>query len=152
MEKTFAFVIIIIIKRDLETLTSKDRVDVLVVDDSLYSRNRSKNIELLAKVRDHVNNKFVKGFRLLTLGWSDGNTFLPLVFTLLSSDNEKNRLCSQNENVDKRTNGGKLRKKAILKSPDAMLELLKQAVGFGLPASYVLFDSWFTYSKILLNI
>lgn len=141
-----------IIKRDLENLTSKDRVNVFVVDDSLYSRNRSKSVELLARVRDHVNHKFVKGFRLLTLGWSDGNTFLPLAFTLLSSEKEKNRLCSQNENIDKRTNGAKLRKQAILKSPDVMLELLKQTVELGLPASYVLFDSWFTYPKTLLNI
>lgn len=141
-----------IIKKNLEPLTSENRVNAFVVDDSLYSRNRSKYVELLARVRDHVDNKYVKGFRLLTLGWSDGNTFLPLAFTLLSSAKEKNRLCSQSENIDKRTNGAKLRRQAILKSPDAMIELLKEAVKFALPASYVLFDSWFTYPKTLLEI
>jgi hypothetical protein len=141
-----------IIKNTLEPLTAKDRVNVLVVDDSLYSRNRSKYVELLARVKDHVGNKYVKGFRLLTLGWSDGNTFLPLAFTLLSSENEKNRLCAQNENIDKRTNGAKLRKEAILKSPAVMLKLIKEAVECGVPASYVLFDSWFTYPKTLIEI
>ena len=141
-----------IIKNFLKPLTSDDRMNVFVVDDSLYSRNRSKHVELLARVMDHVDHKFVKGFRLLTLGWSDGNTFLPLAFNLLSSEKEKNRLCPQNESIDKRTNGGKLRKQAILKSPDAMIELLKQAVEIGFPASYVLFDSWFTYPKTLLRI
>lgn len=141
-----------IITNILKSLTSDDRVNVLIVDDSLYSRNRSKSVELLARVRDHVENKYVKGFRLLTLGWSDGNTFLPLAFTLLSSAKEKNRLCPENQTLDKRTNGSKLRKEAVLKSPDAMLKLIKRAVEIGIPASYVLFDSWFTYPKTLIQI
>jgi hypothetical protein len=141
-----------IIQNLVTHLTSDDRVNVLVVDDSLYSRNRSKHVELLARVKDHVSNKYVKGFRLLTLGWSDGNTFLPLAFTLLSSEKEKNRLCSENNTIDKRTNGAKLRKEAISKSPQVMLNLLKQAKEYGVPASYVLFDSWFTYPKTLIEI
>lgn len=51
-----------IIKNVIVPLTSKDRVNVLVVDDSLYSRNRSKSVELLARVCDHVAHKYVKGF------------------------------------------------------------------------------------------
>lgn len=141
-----------IIKNVIVHLTSKERVNVLVVDDSLYSRSRSKSVELLARVRDHVAHKYVKGFRMLTLGWSDGNTFLPLAFTLLSSAKEKNRLCQENQSIDKRTNGYKLRKEAILKAPDAMLSLLKQASRYEIPAAYVLFDSWFTYPRILLEI
>ena len=74
-----------IIKNELESLTSKDRINVLIVDDSFYSRTRRKSVELLATVFDHVDHKFKKGFRMLTLGWSDVNTFLPLAFTLLSS-------------------------------------------------------------------
>lgn len=140
------------IKNFINPLTSKDRVNVLIVDDSLYSRSRSKSVELLARVKDHVSGKYVKGFRLLTLGWSDGNTFLPLAFTLLSSANEENRLCPMNENIDRRTNGAKRRKEAILKSPAAMLTLIKNAVEYGIPASYVLFDSWFTYPKTLIEI
>ncbi|ACV58552.1 hypothetical protein Aaci_1536 [Alicyclobacillus acidocaldarius subsp. acidocaldarius DSM 446] len=35
-------------------LTSEDRADVFIVDDSLFSRSRSKKVELLAKVYDHV--------------------------------------------------------------------------------------------------
>ncbi len=102
-----------IIKNDIESLTSKDRVNVLIVDDSFYSRTRSKSVELLAKVFDHVDRKYKKGFRMLTLGWSDGNTFLPLAFTLLSSEKEENRICPINSNVDKRSNGYKIKTEAI---------------------------------------
>ena len=66
-------------------LTSSQRVNVLIVDDSTFSRNRSKTVELLARLWDHTEQCYYKGFRMLTLGWSDGHTFLPLDFSLLSS-------------------------------------------------------------------
>jgi len=54
-------------------LTDENRRNVLIIDDSLFSRFHSKKVELLAKVYDHVEHKYTKGFRMLTLGWSDGN-------------------------------------------------------------------------------
>lgn len=141
-----------IIKNIVKPLTSKERVNVLIIDDSLYSRARSKSVELLSRVRDHASKKYIKGFRMLTLGWSDGNTFLPLAFSLLSSNKEKNRLCPINPNIDKRTNGYKLRKQALKKAPDVMLDLLKEARNYNIPAKYVLFDSWFAYPKTLIKI
>lgn len=86
-------------------LTSDDRADVLIVDDSLFSRNRSKKIELLARVYDHVSHKFDRGFRMLSLGWSDGNSFVPLALSLLSSENDRNRLRHVKDSIDKRTCG-----------------------------------------------
>ncbi|MHB8132432.1 MAG: transposase [Mobilitalea sp.] len=82
----------LVIKDNVSILTSAERVKVLIFDDSLFSRNRSKAVELLARVFDHTEKRYMRGFRLLTLGWSDGNTFLPLSFSLLSSENERNRL------------------------------------------------------------
>lgn len=66
-------------------LDSKDRVNVLIIDDSMFERNRSKKVELLTKVYDHAKHKYCFGFRMLTLGWSDGSTFLPVNSILLSS-------------------------------------------------------------------
>ena len=37
--------------------------EVLIFDDSLYSRDRSKKVELLSKVFDHNSKKYLKGFR-----------------------------------------------------------------------------------------
>jgi len=141
-----------IIKNELDPLTSTDRVNVLIIDDSFYSRTRSKSVELLSRVFDHVDHRYKKGFRMLTLGWSDGNTFLPLAFTLLSSAKETNRICPINPNTDKRSNGYKIKAEAIKKSPDAMIDLLTQAAAYAIPGTYVLFDSWFTYPKTLIKI
>lgn len=44
----------LIIKEAVSILTSNEREKVLIFDDSLFSRNRSKAVELLAKVFDHT--------------------------------------------------------------------------------------------------
>jgi len=61
-------------------------------------------VKLLAKVYDHAKKSYKYGFRLLTLGWSDGNTFLPVSSCLLSTENQKNRV-NEAESLDKRTAG-----------------------------------------------
>ncbi|HWQ78297.1 MAG TPA: transposase [Anaerovoracaceae bacterium] len=125
----------------LNKATSKDRVNVLVIDDSFYDRSRSKKVELLARVFDHSTHKFVKGFKMLTLGWSDGNTFMPAAFSLLSSAKESNVFQPVRDGIDKRTTAYKRRISAVSKSTEVIFQLLDSAKG--LPAKYVLFDSWY---------
>jgi hypothetical protein len=120
----------------IDRLTEKNRQSVLIFDDSLFSRNRSKKVELLAKVFDHTSHKFCKGFRMLTLGWSDGNTFLPISFNLLSSTKDENVLCGA-KTVDKRTLAYKRRVQARQSTLDVMLTLLRGAKD--IPAKFVLF-------------
>jgi len=132
-----------IIKQAIVPLNSEERVNVLIIDDSMFERNRSKKVELLAKVYDHAKHAYKFGFRMLTVGWSDGSTFLPVNSILLSTDNKKNRI-NEGASVDKRTVGYKRRKLALEKGTLAMLELLKQAKSVDIPAKYVLFDSWFS--------
>lgn len=84
-------------------LDSEDRANVLIIDGSMFERNRSKKVELLAKVYDHAKHKYRFGFRMLTPGWSDGSTFLPVNSILLSTENKKNRINEAAE-VDKSQN------------------------------------------------
>jgi hypothetical protein len=134
----------------INKLTSDDRVSVLIVDDSLYDRSRSKKVELISKVFDHTTHKFVKGYKMLTLGWSDGTTFLPVGFSLLSSRQEKRILCPAESNIDKRSAGYKKRTEATAKSTETLLKLLDSAKG--LPAKYLLFDSWFAFPKTIIRV
>ena len=132
-----------IIKKAIVPLDSQDHANVLIIDDSLFERNRSKKVELLAKVYDHAKHAYKFGFRMLTLGWSDGSTFLPINSVLLSNDNKKNRI-NEDTVVDKRTVGYKRRQLSMQKGTSVMLELLKEAKKANIPAKYVLFDSWFS--------
>ncbi|MFP3154388.1 hypothetical protein LQZ18_08155 [Lachnospiraceae bacterium ZAX-1] len=46
---------------------------------------------LLVNTYDHVCHTFVKGFTLLTLGWTDGYSFVPADFAMISVAKESNR-------------------------------------------------------------
>lgn len=133
-------------------LTDHDRPKVLILDDSSYDRNRSKNVELLARCFDHASQKmrFYKGFRMLTLGWSDGATFMPIDFSLLSSKNSQiNGISSK---IDKRSSGYKRRLEALQKAPDQIPDMIDRAMNAGIDASYVLMDTWFTQQPLIKNI
>ena len=78
-----------IINEHLRKLTSDNRADCFVVDDFLYERIGYKHTELASKVFDHVSMKFKKGFRMMTLGWTDGCSFIPINFSLLASSKKK---------------------------------------------------------------
>jgi transposase, IS4 family len=140
-----------IINETITGLTSDKRVNVLIVDDSLFERSSSKKVELLAKVYDHAKKTYKYGFRLLTLGWSDGNTFLPVNGCLLSTENQKNRI-NEAITMDKRSAGYLRRNLAQTKATAVVLELIKAAKKAMIPASYVLFDTWFCSPSSLIAI
>jgi hypothetical protein len=106
----------------------------------------------MAKVYDHVTHKFVKGFTMLTLGWTDGYSFLPIAFHMLSSANPNNRYQEISNSVDRRTNGYRLRKESLMKKPDAAVLMIQRALQEGIQADYVLMDSWFTTEPLIREI
>jgi len=133
------------IGRQLEPLTGATTMKVLIVDDTLYRRNRSKHVELLSRVYDHIDKRYYRGFRMLVLGWSDGLTFLPVSFALLGSSKEKHRYVPSRTDIDLRTNGAKRRQEGIRKATDVLVDLVAQAMAEGIRASHLLFDSWFAF-------
>lgn len=75
---------------DPATIIDEKRKNVFIVDDSLFSRTSCKKTELGSKVFDHTDMRFKKGFRMLTLSWSDGNTLIPVNSCLLASAKDTN--------------------------------------------------------------
>ena len=138
-----------IINDFMKPLTSDNRKDVFIIDDSLFDRSRSCKTELLAKVFDHCSMKYKRGYRMLTLGWSDGNSFIPVNHCLLSAAEDKNLLCEASS-YDGRSLAGKRRKQSRRKATEVMLELIHMAQKSGLSAKYVLFDSWFSSPKAVI--
>ena len=135
----------------VEPLTSEDRVNAFVVDDSLFERTSCKQTELGSRVFDHTSMKYRKGFRLMTLGWTDGNTFLPVNSCLLASSKERN-LIGPVDQCDGRSLAAKRRKLAQTKGTEVMIELLKTAQNAGHHADYVLFDTWFSSPAQLIAV
>ncbi|WP_331281948.1 hypothetical protein [Lactobacillus delbrueckii] len=91
-----------IVNGHLKYLTSDQRADCFVFDDSLYSRTGYKKTELAAKVFDHVSMTYKKGFRMMTMGWTDGSSLIPIASSLLSSKNDQN-VIGTTQKIDKRT-------------------------------------------------
>ena len=135
----------------IEPLTDKSRVNAFVVDDGLFERTSCKKTELGSRVFDHTSMRYTKGYRMMTLGWTDGNTFLPVNGCLLASSKASNLIGPQ-EHFDGRSLAAQRRKLAQMKGTDAMLELIKTAQNAGHTADYVLFDSWFSNPAQLIAI
>jgi hypothetical protein len=135
----------------IEPLTDKNRVNAFVVDDSLFERTSCKKTGLGSRVFDHTTMRYTKGYRLMTLGWTDGNTFLPVNGCLLASSKDSNLIGPQ-EHFDGRSLAAHRRNLAQMKGTDAMLELIKAAQKAGHSADYVLFDSWFSNPAQLVAI
>ena len=141
-----------VIVQRLLPLTKESTPKVLIADDTLYRRDRSKRVELLARVHDHNSGLFCRGFRMLTLGWSDGHSFVPMLLSLLSSAKEKNRLAPMRSDIDKRTNGYKRRQESQRKSTDVLVEMVTMAMAAGTTARHLLFDSWFAFPATIRRI
>jgi len=141
-----------VIVQRLLPLTDEATTKVLIADDTLYSRDRSKRVELLARVHDHNTGRYMRGFRMLTLGWSDGNSFIPMMLSMLSSAKEENRLAPMRDGIDMRTNGYKRRQESMRKSTDVLVDMVALAMAAGTTARYLLFDSWFAFPATIRRI
>jgi hypothetical protein len=131
------------------TLTESDKRKIFIVDDSAYNKNRSKKIELLSKVYDNVDKKFVKGFRFLTLAFTDGISCIPIDFALLGTNKI---LCQANPDIDKRSSGFKRRLEALVDAPSVLLAMIDNACGIIRKGSYIVFDSWFCVPSLIREI
>jgi len=131
------------------SLTSKERETVFIIDDSPLERPRSKAVELLARVYDHCNKKYIRGFRFLCLTWSDGTSTAPVDFALLSSPKPKNRYQDITRQVDKRSCGYHRRMEALKHATESLEPMVKRALRAGVKARYILIDSWFAFPAII---
>jgi len=145
-------IVVSIIRTFLNPLTSELREDVLIIDDTAHPRNRSKKVELLARVYDHVTHKYFKGFRILSMCWSDGVSLLPVDFALMSSNNPDNRHQEMNEKIDKRSCGYRRRKEAVGKSTELIAPMVRRAMKSGIKAKHLLMDSWFGLPSIIVSV
>lgn len=141
-----------VIRGFFQPLTDERREDVLILDDTPYDRSRSKKVELLSRVHDHSSKRYLNGFRMLTLGWSDGASFVPVDHVVLSSAKKKNRIQGITKGMDRRTCGARRRQEAITKSTDLIVPMVRRALGLFIPAKYLLMDSWFGFPVVVRSL
>jgi len=130
--------------------TSESRTEYFIIDDTPFAKS-GKKTELVSKFFNHVSMNYQKGFRVLTLLWSDGYSNIPVELCPLASGNKDLLVCPAKK-VDGRSIAGKIRKQAQQKAPNLIIDMLKDAINAGHRAKYVLFDSWFSSPKTILTI
>lgn len=133
---------------ELQPLTSAWQDRVLIVDDSPYKRDRSKKVEYLGRQYDHSSHTWYKGYRMLTMAWSDGHSLVPVDFELLTNSDTNKRL-GEKPKVDLRTHLGRRCVAATSKATDQTLNMLDRALKAAVPADYLVFDSWFAHPGLL---
>ena len=131
----------------------------LILDDSLVAKS-GRCIEFIGKVYDHCLHKYALGMKLLTLGYCDSKSFLPLDFSLHNEPGKKGNRGLRKKDLEKQyskeRNENQASYQRVLEvSKDKIttaLSLLARAVKKGIQADYILVDSWFVNEKFMTEV
>jgi len=89
---------------------------------------------------------------MLTIGWTDGVSFIPLMFSLLSSADKKQRLYESGPEVPPNSPGYARRQEAICSATQVAIDLVGEIMKSIRCFKYVLFDSWFAWPSFIFAI
>ncbi|MDD4615355.1 MAG: transposase, partial [Caldisericia bacterium] len=111
-------------------------------------------MDMLSYVWDHAEGKSKQGFSCLTLGWSDGSTFCPLGFRLLSSKRHhvNDTYWDWTWNCHPSSLAYRRREQSTDSKPTVLVSLLQEAQQSKIPARHVVFDSWYTSPALCRDI
>lgn len=135
-----------------QTLTGNGRVSCLVLDDTVFSRNRSKKVEYLSRIYDHANHKYLRGFSMVTLGWTDSFSFVPVDFALIGSSREKNIYSKEMKELDRRSYMHRKYRQITQTKPEVALNMIKNILNLGVVADFILMDSWYANEPLIQKI
>lgn len=130
-----------------------------VVDDSKEDKT-GKKIEFIGKVHDHCSHSYSLAFKVLTLGYTDGKTFLPLNFSLHSEAGKNGKRGLKDKDLAKQYTKERASKSAGFERASEVfqdkitmaLKMIKQSLKSWLKVNYVLADSWFICEKFIKEV
>ena len=157
----------------IQVLNDPGKVAGLAMDDTDYDRNprkkqvdycpgkpnkkkkksrsdKGRRTEFASKKYDHARHVHSKGYRMLTVIWTDATAVIPLAFCLLASMKD-DKICGSILDFAKRTLQYKRRKLARSKTTDVMVTLLNRALK-SVKATWVAADRWFSDPASILRI
>ena len=111
-----------------------------------------KDIELVSWVYNHVENRTVLGYHVLTLAWTDGVTTIPVRYSLVASSDDSMVVGPIKRGFRKGSIAARIRKMARTSKPELTVDFLKDAIAAGFKASAVVFDSWFATPPLIHRI
>ena len=138
---------------------SKEKWDIpivtfFIVDDSDLEK-RTPFFEGISRVFNHVIRKHVFAYKALTLGYSDGKSFVPVDFSLHNEKGKKKNYGltkKQRKQQYNKSYGAKRKAEMRIQKGKNMIKMVKRAVKHGIIANYLLTDSWFLSEDMIDNI
>jgi len=128
-------------------------IKCLVLDDSGLVKT-GRYIEKISRIFDHVSKRYILGYKLLTMGYWDGVSFIPLDFSLhreRGSNSEKPFGLKKKEyrkqyrkKREKGSHSWERAKEADSTKIESALKMFWRAISQGIKVDYLLMDSWFT--------
>lgn len=130
-----------------------------IIDDTTLEKT-GLVIEGLSRVYDHVCGRCVLGFKLLLLAFSDGKSTIPVDFSLHREKGKDGKFGLSREQLrhqyrekrDKHNPDNERFEECNRSKLDIAIEMLHRAYKYGLKASYVLTDSWFTCERLIAEV
>ena len=130
-----------------------------IADDSDLEKTTSF-FEGLSKVFNHVTRRHVFAYKVLTLGYSDGKSFVPLDFSLHNEKGKKKnfgltkkqRKTQYKKQRSTSSCGAKRKKEMRIKKGKNLIQMIKRSVKHGILAKYLLTDSWFMSENLISEV
>jgi predicted nucleic acid-binding Zn finger protein len=109
---------------------------------------------MISRIWDHVSKRFILGYKLLTMGYWDGVSFIPLDFSLhreRGSNKDKPFGLKKKEyrkqyrkKREKGTHSWDRARETDFTKIESALKMFWRAISQGIKVDYLLMDSWFT--------
>lgn len=130
-----------------------------IIDDSLLEKS-GKIIEKIGKVYDHCSHTYRVGMKLLTLGFWDGKSFIPLDFSIHNEPGKTEKRGLRKKDLDNQFSkercvdsaGYKRVQEVAIDKISMSIKLIKNSLDKKIIANYVLADSWFICEPFLNGI
>lgn len=130
-----------------------------IIDDSLLEKS-GKTIEKIGKVYDHCTHAYSIGIKLLTLGFWDGKSFIPLDFSIHNEPGKTGKRGLRKKDLDNQftkeratdSAGYKRVKEIEIDKIQMTINLIFNALKRKIVANYVLADSWFISEPFLSGV
>ena len=134
-----------------------DEVPCFIIDDTDIPKT-GKRIELIGRIFSHVGRGYKLGFKSLNLAYWTGKNLFHLDFSYHIELGKKKKQGLSAKDIQQRyskdrattTQSFKRIKETQVKKTENALKMIKRAIKKGFKAQYILADSWFFNSKIVI--
>jgi hypothetical protein len=144
---------------DVKSDQNSDEVKCLIIDDTQLNKT-GKTMEFIGKVFDHCTHTYQLGMKMLTLGYTDGKTFLPIDFSIHNEAGKhgkrglktKELKAQFSKNRPPKSAGYEREAEVSMDKISVALKMIKHSIKKWLKVDYVLADSWFICEKFIKGI